>query len=245
MTFKFFEYFPTHNSKAANGISFVDIFNDYYITEQAKNSSDYFDEYQVIQGETPQIVSKKLYGNENEYWTFMLLNPHLKNLWFDWMLNQEELEDYLEKKYPYYVTITEDDISTFANVGDVFIGLSTNSRAILIGKREDLGQLVFEFQNENRKFRNGEIIYGESTTASSIRVGRTIPHYDAPHHYEDENGDYVFFDLFNQNPPNINSVSYKEYEEKLNDERGQIKVIKPIHLRYLKNQYIDAVKENV
>lgn len=57
-----------------------------------------YDEYDLVDGDTPEIVSEKIYGTPKYNWAIMLANES-----FDWVndfpLNQQELESYVSKKY--------------------------------------------------------------------------------------------------------------------------------------------------
>ena len=44
------------------------------IKETIKNNLSLFDEYDIIDGETPEIIAAKVYGNSNYHWIIMLAN---------------------------------------------------------------------------------------------------------------------------------------------------------------------------
>ena len=57
-----------------------------------------YDEYDVIDGETPEIVAEKLYNNPNYHWIVMLMND-VYDYRKDWVLSQYDLEQYVTQKY--------------------------------------------------------------------------------------------------------------------------------------------------
>lgn len=57
-----------------------------------------FDEYDIKEGETPEITSNKVYGDPGLYWIIMQSND-LIDPRFDWPLDQFNLKKFVEGKY--------------------------------------------------------------------------------------------------------------------------------------------------
>jgi hypothetical protein len=57
-----------------------------------------FYEYDVQEGDTPEIVAHKYYGDMNRYWIVMFSNQIMDPQW-DWPLDYRNLVDYIESKY--------------------------------------------------------------------------------------------------------------------------------------------------
>ena len=55
--------------------------------------------YNVINGERPDLVSGRLYGTSQYYWTFFVVNEHLHDGYRAWPLSQEALQTYINKQY--------------------------------------------------------------------------------------------------------------------------------------------------
>lgn len=58
--------------------------------------------YDILDGERPDSVSRKLYGTEEYYWIFFLLNDHLRSGLKNWILTDIEFDKYIEKEYRQY-----------------------------------------------------------------------------------------------------------------------------------------------
>lgn len=60
--------------------------------------SDYnrYEKYYITDGETPDSVAYKLYGDSTKHWMLYLLNPELENAW---PLSDSEIEKTVERKY--------------------------------------------------------------------------------------------------------------------------------------------------
>lgn len=57
-----------------------------------------YDEYDVVDGETPEIVAEKIYGNAEYHWIVMLVNERF-DYRKDWVLSIPRLEEYITDKY--------------------------------------------------------------------------------------------------------------------------------------------------
>lgn len=57
-----------------------------------------YDEYDVMEGETPEIVAEKIYGNAEYHWIVMLVNERF-DYRADWVLSIPRLEEYIIDKY--------------------------------------------------------------------------------------------------------------------------------------------------
>lgn len=57
-----------------------------------------YDEYDIEDGETPEIISEKLYNDPNLYWVLMLFNERYHYI-EDFPLSQQALDDYIKSKY--------------------------------------------------------------------------------------------------------------------------------------------------
>lgn len=58
-----------------------------------------YDEYDIVDGETPEIIAEKVYGNAEYHWIIMLVNDRYDYLQ-DFPLSQYELEKHIAVKYP-------------------------------------------------------------------------------------------------------------------------------------------------
>lgn len=57
-----------------------------------------YDEYIIRDGETPEIIAEKVYGNANLHWVIMLINERFDYL-ADFPLTQLQLTAYIKDKY--------------------------------------------------------------------------------------------------------------------------------------------------
>ena len=57
-----------------------------------------YDEYDIKEGETPEIIAEKIYGNSEYHWIIMLANEKYDNIG-DFPLTQTALTKYITDKY--------------------------------------------------------------------------------------------------------------------------------------------------
>jgi hypothetical protein len=62
-----------------------------------KDPSLYY-QYDIQEGDTPEIIAEKYYGDSYRYWIVMFVNQLMDPIW-DWPMSQQELLSYLKKKY--------------------------------------------------------------------------------------------------------------------------------------------------
>lgn len=57
-----------------------------------------YDEYDIMDGETPEMIAERVYGDPNLHWVIMLTNDRY-DLWNDFPMSGEALTRYIENKY--------------------------------------------------------------------------------------------------------------------------------------------------
>lgn len=57
-----------------------------------------YDEYDIVDGETPEIIAEKYYGNAQYHWIVMLAN-NIHDVRSEWPMSTYQFELYMEDKY--------------------------------------------------------------------------------------------------------------------------------------------------
>lgn len=217
----------------------------------------YFDDmssyqyYSIPSGERPDVVSEILYGTPAYYWTFFIINEHLKTGLSGWPMGPTEFEDYMNLEYsgividtePVVVRGSDGQITEYRNslagkysIGETITGSTSMASGILKEKNLEMSQLII--RNVSGNFRASEFIVG-SSSASIVTSSQVYPWRDAPHHYEDANGNPAYSGRFinefytaegvrpEASTINLKAVSYLQYETELNDDRANIRVVRP------------------
>ena len=114
--------------------------------------------YHVVNGERPDIVSQRLYGSSDFYWTFFVINDFLHDGYRAWPLSQEDLEEYFETHYDGKVITTnpiivpdadgldvvQDSLAGKFDLGSIVHGGTSGAKGTIVKKNIDMNQLVIQ-----------------------------------------------------------------------------------------------------
>ena len=81
-----------------NSILLTNLVTRARLIEQLQNNPMLFYEYAIQDGDTPEIIAEKYYGDPFRYWIILLSNELLDPLW-DWPLSDAMLLEYIDTKY--------------------------------------------------------------------------------------------------------------------------------------------------
>lgn len=68
------------------------------LIEKLKNNPMLFYQYTIQEGDTPEMIANKYYGDSYRYWIILYSNEIMDPLW-NWPLGYSQMESYLENKY--------------------------------------------------------------------------------------------------------------------------------------------------
>jgi len=131
--------------------------------------------YNIIDGDRPDVLSAKLYGDQKYYWTLYLMNEHIRRQ--GWPLSYAELVQQVKDSYPHTTLVFRTDgsgtghvghtdpvqniIQTF-KVGSRLQGLTSGATGTVIRKDLDLGQIIIS--GSSGSWQNGEVVYFNRVT---------------------------------------------------------------------------------
>lgn len=168
----YFESFPTIFYDANGDGTFKDVKNllrRVGLRTLVKSNVLLFDTYEVKEGETPEMIAHKLYGDSNLHWIILMINE-VTDRYHQWPMTVPQFLDFINDKYDnpdgihhYETTQTSGDtkvkIEVFNEVdSDAYTGLTpiTNReyeedrqdklRSIRLIDPKFIGQFVAEFQ---------------------------------------------------------------------------------------------------
>ena len=158
----FFKNFPNEKYDFEGQGKFQNIKNIFRSVRALPTFLDEFTNYKlydIINGERPDIVSNKLYGRPDFYWTFFVINDFLHDGYRAWPLSQEDLLEYFEKTYEGFVITTNpsptpdsDGLDDYSNnsiagkfdLGATIFGETSGCKGTLIKKDIDMNQLIIQ-----------------------------------------------------------------------------------------------------
>jgi len=229
----FFQRFPkTQYDFYENGktTTIPDLFRSVSTTDKRFVSATTYQDYN-IQEERPDQLSFKLYGTPNFYWTFFIINDKLKGGMNSWPFSYNDMQDYIDTKYPNYTIrlyrengddINYNDITSKWLVGSVLTGVTSGATAIITKRDTSINQLTFEY-NSDLRFSTNEIIngVGSQTIVDKYQI-RTEK--NSIHHFVDGEdklvGNFENFEFAN------GIVTNRDNENNINDSKASIRVIR-------------------
>jgi hypothetical protein len=214
----------------------VDIFRNVKADIKIDDASAYT-LYEIQENERPDQISQMFYDTPEYYWTLFVINDHLWNGLNGWPMEYNELIDYMLEKYTKtYITSYLNSgysgenhlvISKF-EIGETITGDITGNTAIISEIDTFMNRL--EITNATGSFEGDNTITGLNRGDILVRSDQydfsVEDQINAAHHYEDIDGNEVPRVIFSKGETEIFEVTHREYEEKLNDEKQQIKVLK-------------------
>jgi hypothetical protein len=97
----YFSKFPLTGVFASDNVNFTivtDITKRVAIKNYIKTNFSIFDEYDIQESDTPEILAYNLYGSTEYHWIILLMNDIIDPR-FEWPLTQEQLVRYARNKY--------------------------------------------------------------------------------------------------------------------------------------------------
>lgn len=98
---KYFSNFPItvwDENSDNNYTTVTNILHNFSIKENIKNNEQVYFEYNMSDGDTPEIIADKIYGSPEYNWIVMMMND-VVNPFYDFVLNETNLENYVDDKY--------------------------------------------------------------------------------------------------------------------------------------------------
>ena len=193
------------------------------------NNAGFYQTLEIIDGERPDHLSQRLYGTPNYHWTFLLLNPQIKNIWDDWPMSSSQLVEYCTNKYQYLAADTDESLVNKFIVGETVTGSVSSATGIVKEIHVNLGYVTIE-KTSGTFTVTGETIQG-GNSSDSIACNFIKSQAYAPHHHVDSSGNWV-----KRAASGTTAYSYIDYESAVTNQNRNIKVIKTEHILTVVNK---------
>jgi len=229
MSNKLYENFPTIPYRLSNGklVTIKDFFRKAKISSFSMSSVVDYEYYELSEGDRPDVVATKLYGDGDLHWVLFLVND-MEN-YYDWYLSSEEFENHIDSFYKgqYLTFANREDVVQYPNFDNQ--GNLLNTRKYLLGEKVttlkgtghilEVDPLNKRVRVESSLWESGETLVGKNKSSQIVSV---IEPRDVISHYENSEG-------MKTNVPTsgYSSVSLWQREFDLNEEKRKIKIIKP------------------
>jgi hypothetical protein len=205
------------------------------VSDELINNAGFYQTVEVIDGERPDHLSQRLYGTDQYHWTFLLLNPQIKNIWDDWPMKYSQLVEYCIEKYQYLAADTDITLNNKFILGETVQGQVSGALGKIKEIHVNMGYVVIE-KTSGTFTITGETIYGldsqDSIACNFIKSQAYAPH----HHTDDSTGKWV-----PRSVAGTTGYSYIDYESAVTEQNRNVKVIKPEHIRSIAYQFAEAM----
>lgn len=219
----YFKGFPTffyeYTIKGEKSLTVVkDITRNIRFRRDILSNITVFDEYDIQEGETPEIIAEKLYGNPEYHWIIMLANDRYDYI-SDFPLSQAELEQYVYQKYGNYTEDMDEDLIQAENALAKFsIHHFETADGVVVFDQSQFPEISFEVRF-NLEDNSGQLV---DETSQQLVTENSIE--DPPQ----------VIDSFVKYP-----VTNIDHETKINEQKRRIKVIP----QYLLNKILQDFRD--
>ena len=247
----YFKHFPTIDFDVKNDGNLIkakDIFRSIRVSSDASASVTGYEFTYIGEQDRPDVLATKLYGDPTLYWLFWMVNDHLAT-YDDWPKSQRILEKFIKRKYSGKALVSNlsTDITknpdtdennqpiphTFT-MGEKVVGSTSSAFGFVINIDPTNNQVVLN--DIQGSFQNNETVTGSQSSKSFTLI--SVRNFeDSPHHYETPDGLKTSIDTGNT------AVSNKEYEQKFNDDKRNIRYIKVNYLGALLKEFKRFIRD--
>ena len=235
----YFQDFPSLEYRFGNetfSTNFQNIAAYVDVIDTVKDNLSYYTNYEILDGDRPDVMSMKLYGDMTYYFTFFLMNDHLRES--GWPMTAKELIKKVKKDFPNTTITTLDSLSGKMKVGQTITGNNSGASGRILKRRLDLGQIVVA---TTQPFTNGETCSVDTGLGfETITITTSQEEYLSTHHYEDTSG---YVDITPSVGPGgtITPITFFDHYTLENDKLRPIRVIKPESISSLYSAFKQAM----
>tara|TARA_B100000579_G_C22784822_1_gene831312 strand:+ start:305 stop:1027 length:723 start_codon:yes stop_codon:yes gene_type:complete len=183
--------------------------------------------YRITEGERPDVVASKLYGDGTLYWTFFLVNENLQDF-NDWPKSNQLLEKFINRKYSGKCLVSSSSTDIVSATSKFQLGekvSQSSSGAIGFITKVDPTHNRLIVNSVEGSFTTGTVVGADSE--KSFSVTSVVDERSHINHYTDSNGLKTTVSTGNT------IVTNEEHERNLNEDKFLI--------RYIEQQYIDRI----
>jgi hypothetical protein len=218
----------------------TDITRNVRVRKQILENITLYDYYDIAEGETPEIISEKIYGTPYYHWVIMLVNQRYDYV-NDFPLSQLELDSYIDEKYgvkKYHVhdykvdgfikegvntLVLRDSAIDGGGIGEMTVGKVLTS--VTNGYEARIDDIIVESDNIN------------VTIEVSLRTGKFAPNETVKIRDENTYAEVVSCVV----PAQYTTTSNYDYEFNLNESKRRIKIVDPALVEQLVKEFKDIL----
>jgi hypothetical protein len=193
--------------------------------------------YRITEGERPDVVASKLYGDATLYWTFFLVNENLQDM-SDWPKSSQYFNRFLSRKYSGKCLVAGSSTDIVSSTSKFELGEKVSqSTSGAYGFVTDINPTHkrITLNSVSGSFTTGTVLGDDS--GKSFTVTSVQNEVDAVNHYTDSNALKTTISTGNT------VITNTQYELDLNEDKFQIRYIEPQHIHTVVKEFIEIVRD--
>ena len=128
------------------------------VRSKVRSNTLLYDTYDVKEGETPEILADKLYGDAELHWVILFVN-NVIDVYHQWPQNQNQFLAYINNKYSDVDATHHYEISQVSGDATIKIDIGTDNTDYPAASIVTNFEYEEELQNKKRKIRLLDIAY--------------------------------------------------------------------------------------
>ncbi|MFM1840338.1 MAG: Caulobacter phage Cr30 [Bacteroidota bacterium] len=208
---KYFRYFNKINYSVNDSYydTVTNIMNRFTLEEQFKDNVVVYYKYSIKDGETPEQLAKRFYGESERHWIILIMNNVVDPL-YDWPLSHRSFLKYVEKKY---------STSEYANTANTNISGT-------VWARSNIHSYYKTIETTFNNYGSSKTLVIDSNTYDDLITGET----QVDPELSDGNTIVKNTSKF--------SKTYYDYEYEVNENKRSIKILKKEFVRPLMEEFM-------
>ena len=131
-------YYPYYESTSADVVT--NITARVTFEQKFKNNTSTYYEYDIQDGDTPEIIASKIYGLPERHWIVLMMND-IVDPQFDWPLDQRTLNTFIENKYSANASVSQTGIAWAQQNNQSYYKIETRTTNLTGSKIENKVQV--------------------------------------------------------------------------------------------------------
>ena len=214
------------------------------VVDELKDNVISYNTYDINEGYRPDQLSQALYGSPLYYWTFYIMNDHIRER--GWPLSNEELMKVVNTEFPGVTLTTRDSLSGKFKIGQTVKGVSSGATGKIVHRNLDLGQVVLNevtgtFAEGGEGIQSDVRTLTETVTESIVAVSSSLEKLAARHYID---GDKKITDIDPAIGPGafLTEITNQQFYFDENEKLKRIKVIRKDLIQKVANSYKKALR---
>lgn len=208
----------------------TDIFKRYGIIREVLSNGTSYIKYEIEDGDTPEIVAEKVYGDAGGAWVILYANQAIDPQ-FDWYLSESNFKNYIVSRYG-SVANAQMSIHHYEKVVETTVDGETYTRTYFVGNERYTDNKLDVPYTYYTPYTENLIVTADTDRVTADNVFFTV---DLSNHYSYDDTslpEYYSYETHDVNDKTVGmntygrAVSNYDYELQQNDSRKFIRVIK-------------------